>query len=340
MKIFRKIRQQLLTENKISKYLFYAVGEIALVVIGILIALSLNTAKEKKANNTKITNILKGIQIDIEKDIKYSRQTFDDYMVFDSIQELIFKNYYTVEDFRTGRAQTFGYSYYDFIIHTSGYENLIRNLNYLSEKYEPFLTNLNQLYVNRTRNIDVYNTRIRNTVYDHITYTLNQPWAHEWTLGIPNKEATKYFLYDPNYKSRLLNYRNDRTNIFKVSNQYRIDAVETYNSIVKLLNNKVSRPEIINLINKGTIMEEKLIGTYSIRDSIGIGWGKQIKINKKENHLYLKRDHSDNMKLYWHKEFIYFQEGGLVLNFNKTDTLIINDVSSGKAIFIKNKNKP
>jgi len=48
IKFFRKIRQKLLTENKYSKYLLYAIGEIVLVVIGILIALQLNTNKENK----------------------------------------------------------------------------------------------------------------------------------------------------------------------------------------------------------------------------------------------------------------------------------------------------
>jgi len=43
---FRKIRQSLLTENKFGKYLIYAVGEIILVVIGILIAISINNWKE------------------------------------------------------------------------------------------------------------------------------------------------------------------------------------------------------------------------------------------------------------------------------------------------------
>jgi hypothetical protein len=38
IKFFRHIRQKLLSENKFSKYLLYAVGEILLVVIGILIA--------------------------------------------------------------------------------------------------------------------------------------------------------------------------------------------------------------------------------------------------------------------------------------------------------------
>jgi hypothetical protein len=46
IKFFRKIRQKLLVENKISKYLLYAIGEVVLVVIGILIALSVNNWNE------------------------------------------------------------------------------------------------------------------------------------------------------------------------------------------------------------------------------------------------------------------------------------------------------
>ncbi|MCK0157903.1 DUF6090 family protein [Cellulophaga sp. F20128] len=42
IKFFRKIRQKKLFENKFSKYLLYAIGEIVLVVIGILIALQIN----------------------------------------------------------------------------------------------------------------------------------------------------------------------------------------------------------------------------------------------------------------------------------------------------------
>lgn len=46
IKFFRKIRQKMLTENKFSKYLIYAIGEIILVIIGILIALQINNANE------------------------------------------------------------------------------------------------------------------------------------------------------------------------------------------------------------------------------------------------------------------------------------------------------
>lgn len=48
IKFFRRIRQQLLSENKFSKYLLYAIGEIILVVIGILIALQINNWNQNK----------------------------------------------------------------------------------------------------------------------------------------------------------------------------------------------------------------------------------------------------------------------------------------------------
>lgn len=48
LKFFRHIRQRLLNENKFSKYLLYAIGEIVLVVIGILIALQINNWNEAR----------------------------------------------------------------------------------------------------------------------------------------------------------------------------------------------------------------------------------------------------------------------------------------------------
>jgi hypothetical protein len=68
IKFFRKIRQKMLTENKFSKYLIYAIGEIILVVIGILIALSINNSNENNKTRQFEITILKNIQEDILAD--------------------------------------------------------------------------------------------------------------------------------------------------------------------------------------------------------------------------------------------------------------------------------
>jgi hypothetical protein len=55
---FRKIRQRLLSQNKFSKYLLYAIGEILLVVIGILIALQVNNWNNQKQNDLQAQKVL------------------------------------------------------------------------------------------------------------------------------------------------------------------------------------------------------------------------------------------------------------------------------------------
>ena len=69
IKFFRKIRQKLLSENNFSKYLIYAIGEIVLVVIGILIALSLNnwndSKKKKIEERVLLTELMKNLEINI-----------------------------------------------------------------------------------------------------------------------------------------------------------------------------------------------------------------------------------------------------------------------------------
>ena len=70
IKFFRKIRQKTLTENKFGKYLTYAIGEIILVVIGILIALSINNWNEDRKDVKREIKMLYDIQNDVNKNIK------------------------------------------------------------------------------------------------------------------------------------------------------------------------------------------------------------------------------------------------------------------------------
>ena len=68
IKFFRIIRQQLLTENKFSKYLLYAIGEIVLVVIGILIALGVNNLNEEAKEHKLGKDYLSRIHRDLVQD--------------------------------------------------------------------------------------------------------------------------------------------------------------------------------------------------------------------------------------------------------------------------------
>ena len=68
IKFFRRIRQTLVSEHKFSKYLLYAIGEIVLVVIGILIALQINNWNEKQKTKNSELSYLKSIKNDLASD--------------------------------------------------------------------------------------------------------------------------------------------------------------------------------------------------------------------------------------------------------------------------------
>jgi len=68
LKFFRRIRHKLLSENKFSKYLIYTIGEIFLVVIGILIALQINNWNEQNRIDNSINNHLTILRQNLEED--------------------------------------------------------------------------------------------------------------------------------------------------------------------------------------------------------------------------------------------------------------------------------
>ncbi len=70
IKFFRKIRQSLLQENKTGKYFTYAIGEIVLVVIGILIALSINNWNQARKESSQELKLLKTLELDLVENMR------------------------------------------------------------------------------------------------------------------------------------------------------------------------------------------------------------------------------------------------------------------------------
>ena len=131
IKFFRKIRQNLLSDNKISKYLIYAIGEIILVVIGILIAIQLNDFNEDRKERKKELSFLQKLKDDINLDIQDLTLRDSILAVYQSSQEkgleLLLdaksvKDILTLDSLVQFRWQSFGVSRktYDEMLNTSG----------------------------------------------------------------------------------------------------------------------------------------------------------------------------------------------------------------------------
>ena len=95
IKFFRTIRKTLIMENKTSKYLKYAIGEIVLVVVGILIALQINNWNENRKLRNLENKLLSMFQTTIAQDTADLHQEgkwFDEILIYSDFIKTKFKD--------------------------------------------------------------------------------------------------------------------------------------------------------------------------------------------------------------------------------------------------------
>ena len=72
LKFFRRVRKKLIDEGNLKRYLIYAIGEILLVVIGILIALQINNMNEERKKLAKSHDVL----FEIKENLQFNNSRF------------------------------------------------------------------------------------------------------------------------------------------------------------------------------------------------------------------------------------------------------------------------
>ena len=149
---FRKFRKQLADDNKPLKYMRYAVGEIVLVVIGILIALSINNWNEKDKAKSEGKVLLALLKQDLHEDIIYFKSLRTEYNGWLNQIENILTN---VLDGKTEK-----------INRLDQYAAGRSSLNYVSVNKITFLEMFNS-----GKNIEFNNQEIIRNIKDHFQYT-------------------------------------------------------------------------------------------------------------------------------------------------------------------------
>ncbi|SDQ74030.1 DUF6090 family protein [Flagellimonas zhangzhouensis] len=169
LKFFRKIRQDLLSEGKTKKYLQYAIGEIILVVIGILIALQINNWNENRKDDQMEIEVLREIAENLEEDILSLEN--DVYLNQGAIKNIhilenALENVETVPDSLKRRfgLVTFSATY---TLKWSGYKNL-SNIGFhilANDSIRESITNLYETYYSFIKERE---TSAKKTTYEYV----------------------------------------------------------------------------------------------------------------------------------------------------------------------------
>ncbi|OZV67994.1 DUF6090 family protein [Winogradskyella aurantia] len=232
IKLFRKTRQNMIKDNKVIKYLLYAIGEIILVVIGILIALSINNSNELKKTRDAEKVYLKEIKSDLIQDTLLLSQVIKDHkwriaqlMSQDSTIDFIF------EEIIGKLPKVEGVSELEYIFFTDRkfrpkigtYNSMISEgkSNIISNR--KLFNNIQNIYELEAQNI----ISIGDDVLER-SNELRNKYAHEikyGDFGSPIKITDKQILADIYISSRQLNYYTRQSVLLKKNIAELIDRI-------------------------------------------------------------------------------------------------------------------
>jgi hypothetical protein len=239
IKFFRKIRQKLLTENKISKYLIYAVGEIILVVIGILIALNINNKNEQRIKAEKLDTIYIEIQRELALNINRVSFLIDFYEKKDSIIYLVLKNKLTKADYiKTPEISSVLFNNQQFNIQNKGYLRLTNELDILPENFSAILNKLNIVYEENKYVTDNAQRKFNEFNWNSVKSLSNSKiWYLDFMYNNRlNDEVLEYMINDPFYKNKALDYKVFYHNLYLP--RFKKNAVRAYEALSKITGKK------------------------------------------------------------------------------------------------------
>lgn len=202
---FRRIRRKLAVDNKPLKYLRYAIGEIVLVVIGILIALQINNWNEERKDRIELENYLIKIADNIDQDIrtltKLQIRRDSVFIQAKRSARLLMEQDFTDFETMIGGVRCF-YEFY-FSANKSGYEALI-NSQFLGRIKNPLIDSLLTRYYEEVESIEKselgYNTFIErmevelNSSIDQtpiFEFIQSREYANEHEVDFENQEWIK-----------------------------------------------------------------------------------------------------------------------------------------------------
>jgi len=239
LKFFRKIRQQLLSENSYSKYLLYAVGEIILVVIGILIALQINNWNTANTEKQQIQKYYAQLRLEFSELAEYEKGRLE-------MSNLLIKNLKQCQQLMAQGDPNNIQQFKDCLPYlATAWEDRLQypifqeflNEGWMSKIDNPalkkMLTTAREKLLLREQMDDITNKKFEEQVEPFFYKNINEselPAVQEYVSLMPNGPATNYIkLFDNMELWGLFNAKHSLT-AYNASNQEEI--IELLNEIV------------------------------------------------------------------------------------------------------------
>lgn len=240
IKFFRKIRYNLMSENKTGKYFKYAIGEIILVVIGILIALQINNWNENRLQQKQLLSVYKRILTDIDNDIKELTATLKIHDSMEYVFKRVINDSITPDLFDVGLSRLVTTNPVATTLNTAGV-NQLKALNTNDSLSLKIIEVYDQMKLIITENLEI---NINQESEDLQKIFMNKyNWYPEYmskTIMQNNssKKLQDYFLYSKEYKHHVVNNYNSRYPNYVVILKLSMATLKDISEEIKIVLNK------------------------------------------------------------------------------------------------------
>ena len=213
----RHIRQKLLEENRLKKYILYVIIEVFIVFVGILIAIRVDNWNEERirAENTKI--LFKEVSDELVLNIKSIDRVIDDYILKDSLYFKVLNNLADFEDYKASPLLFHFPLSYDrsnlmrplmpksASLVNDDFNELLARKDHLNKLQDSIFSELKDLYGKRKTSIDVDDkTTLDAILYVRQTRMRELPWWSSYiSKGVVSDEMIQYALNNPFYLNEL-----------------------------------------------------------------------------------------------------------------------------------------
>ena len=192
-------------ENKTGKYLKYAIGEIVLVVIGILIALQINNWNEERKQQNKINSIYSVIKSDLKYDIDKFDKIINNMSISDTIFKKVIEKKMTNEDYQNCEGCRYILSgYQDVEIEKGGLKLLIDNSALFESQNDSLFVKISNFYSYFDTEITASHKEMSTNFFDTWLYWKNNKyWFADLNNGVKNDEIITYMLNSWDYRNKV-----------------------------------------------------------------------------------------------------------------------------------------
>ncbi|MFT4612457.1 MAG: hypothetical protein ACI8QQ_002467 [Psychroserpens sp.] len=208
IKFSRQIRQNQIMEHKTGKYFKYAIGEIVLVVIGILIAVSINSWNESYKQKQELLNIYAIVLDDLNNDVNQVAKIINFYKGTDSVFARILNDKMTKEDYENHPIYTkIITGYPDLVINKRGYKLLEDYNNHSISETDNLQVDIMQFYTVQLVKLHANDVIILEDVMSNYEdWKNNHMWYKDYISNKNLEGFIDYALQDPDYKNRAANF--------------------------------------------------------------------------------------------------------------------------------------